>query len=393
MRTPARILVAIALMLAAGCGDRTGEPPPETAAGGPSGGERVVLQPEAATSSGITVAAVEERALDAGLRATAVIRPNENRLAHVSPPIPGRAIEVRTVLGDRVQPGQTLALLDSLELGEKKSAFLQTRTSLEVARRNAEREERLFRQRISSEKEYLEAKGEFERSDAAYKAAREALRLVGLRDDELEHMTWGGAEHPLSHFPITAPFAGTVIDQHVTLGELVTPADKPYAIADLSTLWILLDIYEKDLARVAVGTEVEVRVDAYPAETFAGRIAYVSDVLDEGTRTARARVEVGNPDGRLRPGMFATAAVRLAGSGGAPGVVVPENAVQRVHGRAVVFVEESPGTFAVRGVEVGAPAQGLVPVRAGLAAGERVAVDGAFTLKSILLRHEVGGGD
>ncbi|MGH7893283.1 MAG: efflux RND transporter periplasmic adaptor subunit, partial [Candidatus Binatia bacterium] len=305
-------LAALGVAFGVACGGG-GSETPQAAGDQPPGGERIVLPPQTATASGIKVASVEERALGAGLRATAVIRPNENRLAHVSPPIPGRAIEVKAVLGDVVQPGQPLALLDSLELGEKKAAFLQARTTLEVTRRNAEREERLFRQRISSEKEYLEAKGEFERSDASYKAAREALRIVGLKDDELEHLTWGGAEHPLSHFPIVAPFGGTVIEQHVTLGELVTPADKPYAIADLGTLWILLDIYEKDLARVAVGTGVEVRVDAYPAETFAGRIAYMSDVLDESTRTARARVELANLNGRLRPGMFATATLSLSG--------------------------------------------------------------------------------
>ncbi|MGH9391298.1 MAG: efflux RND transporter periplasmic adaptor subunit, partial [Vicinamibacteria bacterium] len=300
---------------------------------------------------------------------------------------------VRTVLGDMVEPGQTLALLDSLELGEKKSAFLQARTNLEVARRNAEREERLFKQRISSEKEYFEAKGEFERSDAAYRAGREALRLVGLTDAEIDGITWGGKGHPLSHFPILAPFGGTVIEQHITTGELVRPEDKPYTIADLATLWILLDIYEKDLGRVSIGKDVQVRVDAYPDAPFSGQIVYLSHVLDESTRTARARVEIDNRAGRLRTGMFATAIVALPAQGSSAVLLVPDAAVQRVHGEPAAFVEESPGTYSVRALTLGAQAGERIEVKAGLHEGERVVTTGAFTLKSTLLKGELAGED
>src|SRR5262249_60655720 len=158
-------------------------------------------------------------------------RANAARLDTVRPAAPGRAIAVQAVLGDRVEPGQVVALLDSLELGEKKSAFLQARTNLQVARRNYEREAGLFKQRISSEKDYLESKGEFERSDAAYRAAREALRLVGIADADIERITWGGTGSVLSHFPILSPFHGTVIEQHVGVGELIRPEDKVSAIA------------------------------------------------------------------------------------------------------------------------------------------------------------------
>ena len=355
--------------------------------------ERVTVAAEALAGLGLETAPVERRRFGDEIRATAVIKANENRLAHVSPPIPGRAVEVRTVLGDIVPAGETLAYLDSLELGEKKAAYLQARTNLEVARRNYEREEKLFRQRISSEKDYLETKGEFERSDAAYRAAREALRLVGLTDAEIEGITWGGQGHPLSHFPILAPFGGTVIEQHITMGELVRPEDKPYAIADLTTLWILLDVYEKDLARVSLGKDVQVRVDAYPSEAFSGQIVYLSHVLDESTRTARARVEIDNGAGRLRPGMFATAIVALSGPSTDAVLVVPEAAIQRVRGEPTAFVEESAGTYAVRPLTLGAHAGERVEVTAGLEEGERVVVAGAFTLKSVLLKDELAGED
>ncbi len=355
-----------------------------------AGSGRVTFSPEALASLAIKTVTVERRLLADEIRTTAVIKPNENRLAHVSPRIPGKATEVRAVLGDLVEPGQTLTLLDSLELGEKKAAFLQARTNLEVARRNYEREERLFQQRISSEKEYLEAKGEFERSEAAYRAAREALRLVGLTDAEIEKITWSGKGHPLSYFPLVAPFAGTVVEKHITVGELVEPNETPYTIADLTTVWVLLDIYEKDVGRVRIGADVRITVDAYSSETFRGTVAYLSNLLDPATRTAQARVEIDNRDGRLRPGMFATAALTLPSSTGQAALAVPKDAIQQVRGRLVAFVEEQSGTYLVRELALGKDSGSAVEVLSGLAEGEQVVTEGAFYLKSSLLKEEMG---
>lgn len=390
----ARLLtVTMMVFLATACGDHGDRNGAEPETPGARAVERVTLAAAAVEQTGIATVPVQQRQFADEIRATAVIKPNENRLAHVSPPIPGRAIEVRAVLGSVVEPGETLALLDSLELGEKKSSFLQARTNLRVAERNYEREDRLFKQHISSEKDYLEAKGEFERSDAAYRAAREALRLVGIADSDIDVIAWGGKGQPLSHFPILSPFGGTIIEQHVTIGELVRPDDQPYTLADLRTLWILLDVYEKDLGRVSVGKDVEVRVDAYPAERFQGQIGLVSHVLDESTRTARARVEVDNRDGRLRPGMFATAIISLPSGASEPSVVVPEAAVQRVKGVPTAFVEESPGSYLVRTLTLGRQVGGVVEVKDGVTVGERVVTEGAFTLKSTLLKDELAGED
>ena len=355
--------------------------------------ERIELPPKAREAASLKTVAAAERPLGQVLRATAVIKANEYRLAHVSPRISGKAIEVRALLGNNVEPGQTLAFLDSLELGEKKSAFLQSRTNREVARRNCTREERLFKQQISSEKEYLEAKGEFERSEAAFRAAREALRLVGLADGEIDQIAWGGKGHPLSHFPLLAPFAGTVVEQHITVGELIEPTESPYTIADLTTVWALLDIYEKDLALVGVGDSVEITVEAYPGVTFHGQVTYVSSLLDPATRSAQARVEIENHEGRLRPGMFATATITAPATAGRKALAVPRDAVQQIRGKPVVFVEVQPGTYQMRQVALGQVAGADVEVISGLTADERVVTDGAFYLKATLLKEEMGEHD
>jgi len=352
---------------------------------------RVRLSPEALSGEAFQTALVERRSLKDEIQVTANIKPNAYSLSHISPRIEGKAIKVMAELGDRVKPGQTLALLDSIELGQQKAAYLQARVNLNVARRNYEREQRLFNQRISSEKEYLEAKGEFERSQASYRAAYEALRLVGLPDEKIKGITWSVKGQPLSYFPLAAPHAGTVIERHLTRGELVTPEDKPFTVADLTTVWILLDIYEKDLARVSVGAEVRIMVDAYPGETFTGRVAYFSNLLNPDTRTVEARVEVGNPKQRLRPGMFARAALAIPSSEGQEVLVVPQEAIQQVKAEPVTFVEERPGTYAVRHLTLGTKVDRDVEVRSGLTEGERVVTNGSFYLKSILLAEEMGG--
>jgi cobalt-zinc-cadmium efflux system membrane fusion protein len=353
---------------------------------------RVELPAEAVKMAAIKTALVTTEPVQESVQATAVITPNEYRLAHVSPRIAGKAIEVLSGLGDEVKEGQVLAQLDSLELGEKKSAYLQSRSNLEVARRNFQREERLFRQQISSEKEYLDTKGEFERSDATHRAAREALRLVGLSDGQIDQITWDGRGHPLSHFPLLAPFAGTVIERHITIGELITPENTPFTVADLRTVWVLIAIYEKDLARVGTGVPARVSVDAYPGEAFTGQLTYLSRVVDPSTRSAEGRVEINNRDGRLRPGMFASATLALPAAPNARAVLAaPRDSVQQVRGKPVAFVEEAPGTYAMRELVLGPEAGARVEIRSGLSAGERVVTDGAFYLKSTVLKEEMVG--
>lgn len=395
---PWTVLVAVALAGCAGCSG--GEESTEAArqrghdGQGKHAGEEehepgvVRLAPEAVETIGLRTAAVERRPLAAEIRATAVIEPNEYALAHVSPRIAGRAIRVWAVLGEEVEEGDVLAELDSIELGQKKAAFLKAKASLDVVRRDFDREKRLFGKKISSEKEFLDAKGEFERAQATYRAAREALRLVGLSDGAIDEIRWGGKEEPLSHFPLVAPFGGTVIERHITLGELITPEEKRFTIADLSTVWILLNVYEKDLARVRVGQAVRIQVDSFPGETFEGTVTYLASVLDSETRTAEARVEVPNADRRLRPGMFARAVVAMPDEESLEALVVPEEAIQRTEGRKISFVAEGEGAYRMREVEVGRRVDGAVEIRSGLEEGERIVTQGAFYLKSELEKEK-----
>lgn len=395
-------LTAVFLISAAllGCGsedrdkareDRSGEHGEEDHGHSEDEGH-IELSPEALKTLDIRTVPAGLRALGDEIRTTAVIEPDRTKTAHVSPRIAGRVEEVKSFLGESVKKGHVLAEIDSIELGQAKAEYLKAKADYEVTLAEYRREERLFRKEISSEKEYLGAKGDFLRSEAGLNTARETLRLLGLSDAEISGLAWEVKGHASSHYLLIAPFDGTVIEQHTILGELVTPEDNLYTIVDLSRLWILLDVYEKDLRLVGGGSEVDIDVDSYPGERFKGTVTYVSDTLDESTRTAKARVEIPNPDGKLKPGMFATAAISLPSREGKEVVAVPASAVQRIRGKPAVFVREGEDTFDMREISPGRESGGFVEVLDGLEPGDEVVTEGGFYLKSVVLKEEMGEG-
>jgi cobalt-zinc-cadmium efflux system membrane fusion protein len=352
----------------------------------------VKLSDQALKTLKLKTEVVEQRSMGSEIETTAVIEPNRNRIAHVSPRISGRVVDVKAVLGDGVEKGEILAELDSIELGQTKAEYLKSKANLEVARSNYSREDRLFNKKITSEKDYLYAKAEFIRSESALNTAIETLKLLGLKDQEIGSLKWQGKDKPTSNFPLIAPFTGTVVEQHIVLGEFIKPEDKPYTIADLSHLWIQLDIYEKDLRWIENSKSVDINVNAYPGQHFEGNVTYISDILDESTRTAKARVEVLNMDGKLKPGMFATATILIPSSEDEEVIVIPSSAIQQIEGETAVFVQEGEYSFVMRGVSLGKETGVYIHVLQGLDPGDRVVTQGAFDLKSILLKEELGGG-
>ena len=289
---------------------------------------------------------------------------------------------LRADVGERVRAGQPLAVLESPEVGQTRADEHEAEALLGIAQENYAREQRLETAGISSRKELLDAQAELRRAEAAFRSARERLRVLGASHGEG------------SQFAVTAPFAGVVVERDASRGEMAAPSDQLFTVADLSRVWIELDIFERDLSRVASGQPVRVTTTAYPGRTFPGRIVYVGQVLETATRTVDARVEVPNPDGMLKPGMFATARIEIGG-GGAPLTVVPENAIQELDGQRVIFVPgDRPGEFRAQPIEVGEQADsGLVVVRSGLQAGDSIVTAGAFALRSELSKDELEHDD
>lgn len=345
------------------------------------------LKPEEMQTAGIKVETLAEQEVSEQVTLTATIRPNEDRIAHVAPRVAGRIVKVNANLGDPVRAGQTLAVLDSLDVGEAHSAYLQAVTQHAVANADFERAEKLHADQIIAQKDHLRAHAEYEKSKAALRAAEDKLRMLGVNPAPAAD---GKA---VSTFPLTTPFAGTVIEKHAILGELAQPDKQLFTVADLSNLWIEANLFEKDLARVKVGSDATVTVAAYPDEVFRGKLTYIAAVVDKETRTVQARVEVANLDGRLKPEMFATAAISTTGTGGkaarAKALVLPDEAVVLMQGQPTVFIE-AHGGFEPRAIEAGEKLRGRVVVKNGLSAGDKVVTAGTYALKARVLKSQIG---
>jgi cobalt-zinc-cadmium efflux system membrane fusion protein len=308
----------------------------------------------------------------------------------------GRVEQVSKNLGDRVEADDMVAIVQSSEFGEAQAAFLEARARLDLARQTSEREKQLHERQISSQADYLAARSELASAEASVAAGRKRLQLFGLSDDRIETLVTADSDAGFGQLALTSPIAGTVIEQNVVRGQLVSTSDKLYRIADLSRVWVWCDLYESDLAvlhdRIASGAAVqaEVHAGAFPQTVFHGTIDMIGSQLDRETRTVKARVIVDNRDGRLKPGMFVRVAVGLDGE--RPVVRVPATAVLSDAGTQFVFARLSEDLWIRRDVTTGPAEAGLVEVRRGLNDGDIVAAKGAFMFKSEVLKEKMGAG-
>lgn len=348
---------------------------------------RIVLPPEVLKNVRFKSAPVTRQSFSEAIEVTATIVPNQDRTFHVTPRIRGRVVEVHVSVGSSVARGTNLALLDSTELGEAKAEYLKANTMLGLAKANYEREKRLFEQKIAAQKDVLAAEADYRKAEAEVRLFSEKLRLYGLSDDEISPVK---NSHSPSHYYLKSPATGTVTEKDITLGEVIETGKKVLTITDLSTAWIYLDIYEKDLPKIKVGQKVTVRVAAYPDRQFVGKVTYLSDLMDEKTKTVKARVEISNPDRFLKPGMFAEARLET-GAGAEKKIMVSKEAVFVLDDGSVVFIEKD-GAFFPRRVETGKEAGGRIEILNGISEGEKVVVEGGYYLKAEILKSQMGEG-
>ena len=344
--------------------------------------EELTLTSEEAERAGVKVEEAKAQTMADSIVVTATIRPDADRLARVAPRIEGRITSAPAKLGERVRAGQTLATMDSVDVGEAHAAWVQAQAELRIADADFKRAEQLAGEEIIARKDFLRARADRDKAAASLRAAGDKLRLLGGNPKA------AGAR--VAGFPVTAPFAGTVIEKKATLGELGSPSEPLFTIADLSRVWILADLPEAALAKVRVGAAAKVHVPAYPNETFAGSVEHLGAALDKDTRTVAARIVVPNDDGRLRPEMFATATIET-GSDKREAIALPDAAIVLMQGQPTVFVYEQ-GAYAMRVVEPGERSGGRTEVKAGLKAGEQVVTAGAYALKARKLKSQLGHG-
>ena len=363
-------------------------------------GDVVTISDEVRETIGLAVTPAEERPFAAMLQTTGVVMPNETRVAHVRPLAPGRVEQVHVRTGDRVAAGQALVTYDNIEMGQLTGEYRAAAAAVEraeadadVSRRAVERAGRLVESGGISRAEYERRDAEHKRALAGISTERAAmanveqkLRRFGVTSNELSKLGTGDAGGA-SRGVLRAPFAGVVTATNVAPGEAIDTQMELLTVADLANVWVLGDIYQKDLGAVRRGQEALVTVESYPGETFSGRITNISDVLDPASRTAKVRAEVPNRDGRLKLNMFVNMQVPTGDTRST--IVVPSVAIQEINEQPVVFVQAGDDRYEKRVVTVGPAQRDVVPVLDGLKPGERVVTTGAFMLKSKLLASSI----
>ena len=372
MRPAAAWLLAVAAVLAAG---------PVAAAEGPDHGHAEAV-PAGQAEPGETVAVPVTRSLFGEVS----LRPG--RVAEITPRVSGTVTRVERQVGDRVEAGDTLAVLASETLAEAKTDFLAARSRLDLARQTLARKERLAEQQVASEAELLEARHGVRKARAEARSARRRLDALGV-DSEAVAASGDAGSQALARYEVTAPRDGTLLEQRLRPGQWQgrDSGPAPLVVADTEAVWAELQVYPRYRGEIAAGQRVRLRAGD-PAVEQAGEIAHVMPRLDAATRTATARVPLANPDGQWPPGQFVTAEVAVA-EAEAP-VVVPRTAVQTVEGAPVVFVAHDDG-LEPRRVALGRQGHGDVAVTAGLRPGERYAATHTFPLKAELERGQLEG--
>ena len=338
---------------------------------------RAQLDDATLASAGIAVQAAGPRTIATTLEVPAEIKADETRFAHVVARLQGVAIEVLKKEGDRVRQGEVVAVINSRELADAKSAYLAATQQLEFARVSLEREENLWKKKISAEQEYLSARRAFDEAKLNQDVAAQKLVALGVPAGSLASLPQA-AVGSLSRLEIRAPLSGTVLERDVTVGESV-PADRPiFVIADLSSVWVEATVTAKDLNQVHQGQVATIHSQDLNREVT-GRVAFISALVGDEARSAKARIVIANSDGRWRPGLFVT--VRLVESSDSIPIAVPVDAIQTFRDWQVVFVRYG-NWFEARPLELGRSDGKWVEVISGLAVGERFAATNAFAVKA-----------
>lgn len=348
----------------------------------------ITLSADAVSRAGIVVSAVTTNTSADGLRAPGVVEPNTYKQIIVTPLVAGRITRVAAELGQLIKRGQTIAEIFSPELADSQTRYVTARAELEAHEQELARTEKLVILGAASKQELERIHAEHVSRRAEVQSIVARLRLLGLSDKAIESLGPGSAIDATTDVP--APIDGIVTQRDANVGANVDQSTQLFTIVDLSTVWVVADVFEKDFDRVRVGSQAAITTRAYPDLVLQGRVSYIDPQVNAETRTAKVRVGVPNARNELRLGMFADVLFQTADGASTP--VIARTAVQNVGDRTVVYVASAsePGKFLEREVRLGASLGDHVAVLTGLRSGDLVVTAGGFFLRAE--RERLGSG-
>ena len=349
-------------------------------------GEAIHMSPAEMKQFGIVVEKAAAGHLEIKTRARGEVRLNRDRMAEIVPKVSGTVKEVYSILGDSVQKGEIMAVIESRELADAKTDYLSAVKHLELTQTIFKREQKLRRRKINSEQEYLSAKKDLAEAEIALSSNRQRLIFFGLSPADLKQLS-SEPMTMLTRFEVRSPFSGDVINKKIVLGEALDGTTPIFTVADLDSVWIDLDLYLDDAGKVNPGDKVTIPIPA-TKESITAVIAYIAPLVDPETRTTKARMVIDNRSRNLRPGRFITAEI-TTGKVEAE-IVVAKNIIQDVGGHKCVFIKDEHG-FESRPVILGAGDGRQVEISSGIHLGELIVTRNSFRLKAAL-ETGVGSG-
>ena len=371
MKSRIWLLGLSAAFLAAGCGGSAGTGAQSQADSGAADSAAGSGQYVAPDARGIETVTVKDSPIPEYLELPAHIDPDPTRVVHVFPPATGRIVEMKVRPWDHVQKGETLAVIESADLARAVADYHKAQAYNQVKQDELARARDLYEHRATAEKDLQQAQGDAQMSAAELAATRDQIRELGMDPD-----------HASNQLSIVAPQSGVILDVGASPGEYSNALAAPAplcTIADISTVWAVGDIYEKDLVAAKTGQEAQVTLDAYPGQTWVGRVSDVSDAVDAVTRALQVRVVLANPKGELKPSLFGT--IRLLRSS-SPGILLPSDAVIREGNDAYVFLGIGNNRYGRRNVTLGRSIDGSLEIVSGLNPGDTVVSEGALLLRA-----------
>lgn len=368
------ITATIALLLLVSCGN-----------GEPSAVSNAATPPAQAAGSGaesrprVETALVEVGSGAHELTLVGKVAYGEDRYSRISSPIQGRVLEVRVHLGERVQAGSVLLVLDSQEIAQAYSEYVKEDSDLQYATRARDLAKDLYENKALPLKDLKQAENELTKARAEFRRAKERLLSLRVPAQELDKPL--ERQKITSRFEMKSPLTGIVVERNVTPGQSIggDSGQVVFTVADLDMLQVVADVYERDLALVKEGQFAKVSVEAYPEEGFPATVATIGDVVDPMSRTIKLRAWVNNKDHRLKPEMFARLHIQVGES--TPLLMIPREAVLEVDGKQFVYVVEGADHYVKREVKVSTISPDHVRVLEGLTPGQRIVIKGAVLIK------------
>jgi len=335
--------------------------------------------------------------VSAALRTTGEVALNENAAVHIGPRITGIIESVPVDIGACVKAGDTLLTLASVELGKALADYERNRTLSELSEKIFTRESKLKAQNVASEQDMIEAQMTFEQHRTDLKASEQTLHVLGITEEDLAGMREPSHGAGAGRLTVRAPVAGTIIEKHAVAGEMVEPGKDLMLLSDLTTVWVWANVHSRDLAQLLAAKKhgivgVEITVAAFPDRQFRGVLDYVGATMNEQSRTVKVRATVENTGMELRPGMFCEAVIALGNGQPEEVLAVPRTAVLSDEGKSFVFKHWKDDYFVRQDIRQGREFFGMVEITEGLQTGDTIATEGAFLMKSDVLREKMGAG-